>query len=235
MKRWHLWIFLVTLTAALPVSLQYASDRSKNHAEVLEAEKKKAEARIPDGAIKIPLPSIEQPDGYSCGAASLMSICMYFGVGAETISEFKKKVHTTRADGTYYLDMVDYARRFGLNAEAIPDMTPAQLEENVGNGKPVICSIQAYGKPEDYVRNDKDNGHYVVAIGFDEDNFYFMDPYRPAAHRQRGYIPKKEFPARWHDDEAKTGQPPNVINHLGIVVSPKEGQTPFLHRAMKIP
>ena len=30
---------------------------------------------IPVGAIKIPLPHIEQPDGSSCGAASLMSIC----------------------------------------------------------------------------------------------------------------------------------------------------------------
>ena len=185
--------------------------------------------------MRIHLPTVEQPDGFTCGVASLMSICSYYGVGEKTFKAFKKKVHANPADGTYYRDMIGYADRLGLDACCVPGMTGQQLEEYIRAGRPVICSIQAYGNPKDYVRNDKDNGHYVVAIGFDKLNYYFMDPSVPAAHRRRGFLPKAEFVKRWHEDEAKKGEKSEVFNHLGIVVYPRKGHTAFLLHAMKIP
>lgn len=216
-------------------ALLWASDRPKNPMYVQSAAQKPKFTDIPEGAIKIPLLNVEQPDGISCGAASLLSICLYFGVGEESIREFKKKVRTDRVNGTSYHDMVSYAHELGLDATPMSDMTPEQLEAFILSGKPVICSIQAYGNPKDYDRNDKDNGHYVVAIGFDKENFYFMDPSVPAEHRRRGFIPKAELVGRWHDDEAKRGEPAEIINQLGIVLHPKMGHTAFLVHAMRIP
>jgi predicted double-glycine peptidase len=190
--------------------------------------------RIPPRAVMIPLPNVPQPDGISCGDATMLSILLYFAVGKQKIAEIKEEVKTTRKDGTYYLNIVHYANKLGLRAMAIKKMTLERLERCIEKGWPVICSIQAYGaKPQDYVRNDMDNGHYVVAIGFDKDNLYFMDPSAPAWDRRRGWVRKREFVRRWHDDEGMNGNV-EIIYHLGIVIHPKPKHTAFLTRAHKI-
>ena len=51
--------------------------------------KSKEPIPIPAGAIKIPLPHVEQPDGVSCGAACMMSICSFYDVGPQSVEGFK--------------------------------------------------------------------------------------------------------------------------------------------------
>jgi predicted double-glycine peptidase len=198
---------------------------------------------IPAEAIKIPLPHEEQPDSISCGDAAMKSICAFYGVGPRKIADFKKHMHTDE-NGTSYRNIIRYAEELGLDAKlehstTTDQMTAERLEQCVKEGKPVICSIQAYAD-DPSVYNDPDNnknGHYVVAIGFDDDNFYFMDPYlnwkNPKAAPRRGFLPKKEFVKRWHDDEG-TKEEHEVLQRLGIIISPKKGETPFLRWARKI-
>ena len=84
-------------------------------------------------------------------------------------------------------------------------MSIGDLKAYLDRGVPVICSIQAYGGPgADYTKDD--NGHYVVAIGYDEaDNFYFKDPAAnnedAAANPRYAYLQKDEFLKCWHEDE----------------------------------
>src|SRR5205807_620367 len=123
-------------------------------------------APISEGAIKIQLQHVEQPDGISCGAAAMMSICHYYGVGPEMIPDFKKHLHTDH-NGTYYGNILRYAKELGLDAKlehsgTADEMTPIRLENYLKEGKPVICSIQAYATDTN-VYNDpanNDNGHY---------------------------------------------------------------------------
>src|SRR5207244_6551820 len=103
----------------------------------------------------------------------------------------KKKLGVTQKNGTDYHRMVCFAGEVGLRADAKPKMTLAQLEQFLDEGKPVICSIQAYDEhnpPEKRaeIYNKDDNGHYLVAIGYDDDNVYFMDPALPGP---RGFFP----------------------------------------------
>src|SRR5262245_61188298 len=77
---------------------------------------------IPLGAVMVPLPNVPQPDGISCGDAGLLSILLFFGVGVETIRKVKKKLHTNK-EGTYYRNIVAYADRLGLLANAVKRMT----------------------------------------------------------------------------------------------------------------
>jgi predicted double-glycine peptidase len=170
-------------------------------------------------AIKVPLPDVQQPDEYSCGAASLMSILAYYGTGPEDYDVLKKKLGVTEKNGTDYHRMVRFAGEVGLQADAKPKMTLAQLEKYLDEGKPVICSIQAYDEhnpPEKRAEIYKkdDNGHYLVAIGYDDANVYFMDP---ALTGRRGFLPKNEFESRWHDNEG-TSERPKLISHLGLVI-----------------
>src|SRR5713101_5211899 len=94
-------------------------------------------------AIKVALPDVQQPDEYSCGAASLMSMLAYYGAGPEDYDVLKKKLGVTQKNGTDYHRMVCFAGELGLQANAKPKMTLAQLEQFLDEGKPVICSIQA--------------------------------------------------------------------------------------------
>jgi predicted double-glycine peptidase len=55
-------------------------------------------------------------------------------------------------------------------------------------GRPVIVQIQAWGDEGTDYTNDFDDGHYVVAIGFDENYLYFEDPWIIG---NIAYIPKK--------------------------------------------
>jgi len=53
--------------------------------------------------------------------------------------------------------------------------------------------------PSDWSQ-DWEDGHYVVGIGYDSNNIYFMDP---ATMGNYTYIPVDEFLARWHDKDQR--------------------------------
>jgi predicted double-glycine peptidase len=114
-------------------------------------------------------------------------------------------------------------------------MTIDQLERRLDEGKPVICSIQAYAEKAPAEKRTKiykkdDNGHYLVAIGYDDDNIYFMDP---SLTGRRGFLPKPEFEARWHDDEG-TPEHPKPISHLGLVIWRPAGTSTYARFARRI-
>lgn len=89
-------------------------------------------------------------------------------------------------------------------------MTIADLKKTIDAGKPVICLIQAWAdKAVDY-SNDWEDGHYVVAIGHDSDNIYFMDPSTLSNYT---FIPTKEFVNRWHDTDGK-----EKLVHFGLII-----------------
>ena len=186
-------------------------------------------------AIKIALPEVQQPDEYSCGVASLMAILAYYGTGPEDYEDLKKEIGTTQKSGTDYHRMLRFATEQGLRADVIHDMTLGQLEACLLEGKPVVCAIQAYAentparqRADVYHRDD--NGHYLVAIGYDDDNIYFMDP---SLTGRRGFLPKAEFQARWHDNEG-TPDRPKLISHLGLVIWKPGGTSIYARFARRV-
>ena len=153
-----------------------------------------------------------------------MSICSAYGVGPNTVEKFEKKLHTID-EGIYYKNIAGYAEKLGLKAKIEAPMSIERLKSYVNQGKPVICSLQAYSDDPspDYAQNG--NGHYVVAIGYDgDDNFYFMDPSakwegHDKASPRYACLTRKEFELRWHEDEGMNGQH-EFYRQLGIAIFP---------------
>ncbi len=172
---------------------------------------------VPDGAIKVELPGVQQRDDYSCVAAALMAVFSYYGVGPDDLEVYKKELGTNEENGTNVYEILKMARRLGLTADLHHDLTLDDLRRRLDEGAPIIVSIQAYGDPQTYYRDD--NGHYVVVIGYDKDNFYFEDPVLPG---RRGFLPIQEFDGRWHDDEGTT-EKPDLHAHLAVVIRRKQG------------
>ena len=157
----------------------------------------------------INLPKVEQSHKYDCGAAALRSICQYYGVGPDTEDDFIALLGTDH-QGTSHHDIVRIARHLGLHAAAQEHLTLDDLKQLLDRKIPVICAIQAWGDDEKYQRLQ--DGHYVIAIGYDDQYIFFEDP---SVHdHARGHLPEGDFVRRWVDTDMDNR---TRLDHLGIV------------------
>jgi hypothetical protein len=69
-----------------------------------------------------------------------------------------------------------------------------------------------------------------VAIGYDDDNVYFMDP---SLTGRRGFLSWADLDKRWHENEG-TVRDPEPYARLGIVIGPQGHEISYLTRARKI-
>ncbi|MDD4200555.1 MAG: C39 family peptidase [Eubacteriales bacterium] len=178
------------------------------------------------------LPLVRQSTNYTCGIACVQSILRYggydFDIREDELAEILKSNYE---DGTGYHNIVEYLNSVRYSAEEkcdhniAPDgvqVFKAEARENISleqlmafidEGKPVICAIQAWGnqgEKGDY-SDIWEEGHYVIAIGYDKNNIFFMDPSTMGSY---AYIPKEEFMLRWHDEDMGSR-----INQFGIIVT----------------
>jgi uncharacterized protein len=192
---------------------------------------------IPRGAILIPVPDTRQQTGYTCGAAALRAVCEYFGVGPRTEGEFAEdmKMTSAGADPEHLIRALD---KYGLRHKAFHRMSMRGLKGSVDRGRPVIMMLQAWGgtkkNPWPNYRNDWSDGHWVVAIGYNDDGVFFEDP---SLRRVRGFMGFDELKVRWHDVGPHLGH----MYYYGLAVwrSPREsgnrpGRSEHVERAEHI-
>ena len=176
---------------------------------VEQAEKNRV-ARLPANIIRIPM--TRQATNYTCGVAALQSVLMFYG-DEFLESDLAKLLKANPQEGTAYAEMKRFSESKGYNVQVYKDMKVSDLKKLLDAGKPVICVIQAWPERKVNYKTDWDDGHYVVAIGYDDGNVYFMDPSTLGNYT---YIPTDEFLVRWHDTDSKV-----KLNHFGMVVQKK--------------
>jgi predicted double-glycine peptidase len=148
------------------------------------------------------MPMVEQTTNYTCGAAAMQGVLAYYGFSF-TEDFLAKELGSTPKDGTDHVKMVEYAVKLGLQAEVKSNLTLKEVQSRIEKGDAVIAEAQAWqddkpsAKPYPETWN---SGHYMIVIGVDEKNVYFVDP---SAGLKRGYIPVEEFMPRWHDTDMK--------------------------------
>lgn len=185
---------------------------------------------IPDGAIKVNLRDVQQRDNYSCGAGAAMSVFAFYGVGPEDLEELKTALQTNNEFGTYYKNIADYAKSLGLDVSTVQEMSKQDLQKLLNENTPVILSMQAYATDEKVYDdpNSNDDGHYVVAIGYDKDDyFYFMDPSLTGRH---GFLSWSDLEKRWHENEGSDKL--ELSHHLALVIKPGK-QRKFMARKVE--
>lgn len=164
----------------------------------------------------ITLPLARQSNDYTCGAAVAISLLTYFGDSPLEI-EAAKELGTNPDYGTDFRVMTHFFKTKGYQVLAQEDMSLKDVQDFISQGKPVVCLIQAW---EDDVKDYTHYwgvGHYVTAVGYDDERIYFMDPWVMGNY---AYIPKQEFNNRWHvitHDDIH-------LSHWGMVVN-KEQQS----------
>ncbi len=105
--------------------------------------------RIPGGAIRIPLPNVIQDKAHACGAAALMAVAGYFGLGPRREEDFIRMLRRTGMDprvGSHPHQLVAAARRIGLQTRELAPMSLARLRAAVRARRPVLLMLQAWGE-----------------------------------------------------------------------------------------
>jgi len=167
--------------------------------------------RIPRGAVRIELPCLVQCEDYTCGAAAVLAVSRYFGVGPR--SE-RGVVHHMRfgTDGSDPAHLVRALRRYRLRVVERRGMSEHELREAIERGQPVIVMLQAWGDRTRY-RDHWRDGHWVIVIGYDPRGIYVEDPWIDGA---RGFLSWAALAERWHDIEGKTRR---RTSRYGVIVT----------------
>lgn len=176
------------------------------------------------------LPKVIQSHKFDCGAAALRAVCQYYGVGPDEEDDYIKLLGTTE-DGTEPEDIARVASQLGLKAAIKTGLTLDNLKYCLARKTPVICAIQAWGDEEEY--DQLQDGHYVVAIGFDDQYIFFEDPSMKSI--ERGRLLHDDFVKRWIDTRIGSQE---RLEHLGIIfwkaVHQPGAEKKKLHHAQKI-
>jgi predicted double-glycine peptidase len=163
----------------------------------------------------LPVPLISQATPWTCGAASLMSALIYFGVFDDTESRLDTELGATPEDGVPPERIAVEARRFGLDAVVKTEMSLSDLADELARGSLVIVALQAW--PSDPNANPEtgwEDGHYVVVVGLDAKRVYAMDP---SVRTGYAYLTRDSFVRRWHDYDVVDGRR-QAYERLGIVL-----------------
>ena len=158
-------------------------------------------------------PELRQTFNFDCGACSLSCVLVYFGI--EMREDNIIKLAGTTKDGTDTTGILKVLAYFGLKYSA-GQMTTEDIRRSIDKKHPVIITLQAYGSTDVPYCDGWDDGHYVVAIGYDDTRIYFEDP---AAYR-RTWLSDTELAERWHDIEGNG----NKLYNWGCIV---EGMPKF--------
>ena len=177
----------------------------------------------------LPLPDVRQTTVYACGAAALQAVLAYYGIDARQ-DTLIAELGTNETVGTRWWEIVRDAEARGLRAEPRTGMAERDLEADLDRGVPVLLAVQAWADepPADAAgwAARTEDGHYVVAVGYDAERFYFEDP----AMFGVGYIGRAELEARWHDfDEFGTR-----LEHFGIAFTRPAGPDALAARVAPI-
>jgi len=167
---------------------------------------------VSSAAIKIDLPDTLQTQDYTCGAAALLSLCLYYGRGPETEQEVTHDMGFGR-EGSDPAHVLRAVRKYELQFEEFRPMTIRQLQACLDLKRPVMLMLQAWADPPpDTYRDRWTDGHWVVAIGYDHAGFYFEDP---SIQRRRGFLSDAALDERWHDIEGEDNHP---VEHYGVAI-----------------
>lgn len=172
-----------------------------------ETEPEKRAPALPASAIRVPM--TRQSTCYTCGVAAVQSVFAFFGLEFRE-DELSRLLGAGPRHGTRYRRIEKLARKHGFEVEIRTGLTSKELEHYLDSGQPVICLLQAWPDEKKDYEKDWDDGHYVVAIGYDRENVFFMDPSTLGNYT---YVPKAEFERRWHDTDGK-----EKVVHFGMML-----------------
>jgi len=164
----------------------------------------------------IDIPIGRQTFDFDCGAKALQIVMAFYGIDMRE-DELIKELKTDR-NGTMAKNMISVAEKKGFQVVAKSGVSLKTVKKYVDENHPVIVILQAWAERymtiEDW-KEDNEDGHYVIIIGFQGDIIVFEDP----ASFRRTWLTEGEFLARWHAMDPGTQE---KFEHFAMVLLGKQ-------------
>lgn len=165
----------------------------------------------------IDMPGGIQTYDFDCGAKALQLVLAYYGVEIRE-DELMKELKTDKKSGTSVKNMISVAEQKGFHVFAECGVSLDAIKKYVAQDHPVIVLIQAWA--EKYMtieewREDNEDGHYVVVVGYEGSVIIFEDP----ASFRKTWMTAEEFIFRWHDKDPRTGE---KLDHFAMALLGKQ-------------
>jgi predicted double-glycine peptidase len=159
------------------------------------------------------VPIVMQEKNYSCGCACVNALLGFYGETMYPEEELCDLLDATTAYGTSYKNIIEFFKKEGYYVFAKQGLVLEDLIRFLDHETPVLVALQAWSEQKDVDYSEKWNaGHYLVIIGYDKINFYFMDP---SLINNYGYISIKEFFERFHDTDGENNE---ELNQFGMLI-----------------
>ena len=167
--------------------------------------------------VDLDFPDLRQEFNYDCGVTCLQQVLIYYGIEKRE-DELIKMLDTEKTSiiehGTKLSKMIEVAKYYGLEAEILRNSSIKKIKELLDEKIPSILLLQAW---RDYSVDNLDwekdyhDGHFVVAVGYNDTRIFFEDP----SSVVRTYLTYEELEKRWHDvdDNNKTKN-----HHVAVVI-----------------
>lgn len=158
-------------------------------------------------------PEIKQVCNYDCGACALESVFSYYGSNILE-EDIIKIAGTIPKKGTSIRGMLKAIKYFRFKGE-LKKFDIKTLRKYIDKKCPIILRLQAWSQHKGTIwEKDWKDGHYVVAIGYDNEKIYFEDPWTI----NRTFLKNDELMSRWHD----IGEDGKKYINSGIVIVGKK-------------
>jgi predicted double-glycine peptidase len=160
----------------------------------------------------IRVPIVTQATDYTCGVAAALSVLFYWDMQQDYYeSTLAKYLGANEKDGVISERIKSFAKSHSFRVISKLDMGLDELKGFIHDGKPVIVLLQAWPNSMKTPWKKKwGDGHFAVAVGYDAERIFFMDP---STIDNYTYISNEEFLERWHDVDGD-----KRVRHLGLVL-----------------
>jgi len=116
---------------------------------------------VPDSVLRIP--TVTQPDDFSCWACCAMSVGRFYGIGPDSLDRWKAILGTNPKTSTNPIRVVEYLMELGAQVRVLEHATIDDLRCAAAAQFPCILPIQEYGLPSK--RASFKYGHAIVSVG----------------------------------------------------------------------
>lgn len=147
-----------------------------------------------------------------CGMACLSMILDYHGISA-TVDELGKRAGYS---GGYLItdsiDMSKVARQYGIDYDWSRFVTTELVRDELDKGRPVTALVWYQSLPKKYDFSYRNN-HWIVLTGYNDEGFFYHDPYWPASYTQgvHEFITTAQFKVAWKNIHSNYGSTNGVM------------------------
>lgn len=149
-------------------------------------------------------PLYRQTFGWNCGTTAAHMIMSFYDKDMHE-NKIMKIAGGSKEIGVPIEGLKKVFSKYGLSFDESSNLSTDDLRKNIDKGCPTLIMIQAWTREDnpDW-KNEWDQGHYTVCIGYDENKIVFADP----ANIKKVWLTDGSLNSRWHgwsDDGKKIG------------------------------